>query len=203
RATGSPRGGGRPPPALMDPPPQTGSGPVQAPAQYVRRWDGYGVLRLSRTDPNAPWGPVALDGAGGGLIIGLDKGQALRTETPGFGYVEFPQQDGTVRLHAFLEGLVLTLEFGGHVFLPGDYWLAVVREGAEHFPGRSDMADRRVEILKAGKPLGIRHHYLEIATLSGGSLVAYTAGSPEERRLDFPPLSNLTAERVGYSPINQ
>src|SRR5262249_24919169 len=161
-ATGFTPARGRLPTALMEPPPQIGSGPVQAPAQYVRRWDGYGVLRLSRTDTNAPWGAVALDGAGGGIIIGLDKGQALRTETPGFGYVEFPQQDGTVRLHAFLEGLVLTLEFGGHVFLPGDYWLAVVREGAEYFPGRSDIADRRVEVLNAGKPLGIRHHYLEI-----------------------------------------
>jgi hypothetical protein len=164
-------------------------------ACYVRRWDGYLTLTLSRATSARNWVPNPT------TLAGVDKGEALRTQDPGYGYVEFLASGSVGSLRASLESLSVTLELGDHAFLPGDYWLAVVREGGEYYEDAS--VDRRVEVLRGGKPVGIVHHYLELAQVAGGAIRPYTADGVEARRLDFPPLTNLSAERVGYDPTSQ
>lgn len=160
--------------------------------QYIRRWDGYCVLKLERTSTQPKWRPE--------LVEGYDKSQQLSTANAGYGKVEFPETGDRYNMKLQLERLALTLEIDQHVFLAGDYWLAVVREAADYTPA----VDHRISVLNGGLPLGIRHHYLEIAQLdSSGNLNAYVDGSEQERRLDFPPLTNLTADRIGYDPAGQ
>lgn len=175
----------------------TGTPPQVAgrPPRYIRRWDGYLTLKLTRTTAARNWVPDV------NSLVGVDKGQALRTDTPGYGYVEFPAAGAGKSLRASLEGLIVSLELGAHDLVPGDYWLAVLREGAELYP---DVAiDRRVEVLNGGAPLGVVHHYLELSRVVGGAVVPYTTDGVEQRRLDFPPLTALTADRVGYDSATQ
>lgn len=167
-----------------------------AEVRYVRRWDGRLSIRLTRTGAAAPWVLAT------GSVSGVDRNQTLRYNTPGYGNVEtIAKPGGNSQLAVSLEGLILKLDLDSHTFVPGDYWLAVVRERAAYYAGTS--IDERIRVHNGGKPVGIVHHYLEIARLNGGVLQPYTSGGVEEQRLDFPPLTALTAAHVGYDPAPQ
>jgi len=185
---------------LVDPPPTVGG----AAASFVRRWDGTCQLRLRRDAPGSPWSAVPVVQGDGELVVGWDGSQQLSADLGGYGRAVV--EGGTLTTN--LEALVISLELAGHDFVPGDYWLAVVREEAEHVEGGGGIAavDGRVQVANGGLPLGVRHHYLELGRTGETGLLledAYLPGGPEERRLDFPPLTALTAERVGYDPAGQ
>lgn len=149
--------------------------PAAAPAgrPWVRRWDGYCVLARS-------------SGGAWSFTEGKDKGVSLST---GLG----EEAHGHVALGAGLElnlmSMALALELGSRVFVAGDYWLAAVRE-AVHQPG--DV------LLDGAAPEGIVHHYLWLADVAAGGQVQAFAGDQARRRFEFPPLSDLWAENVGY-----
>lgn len=150
---------------------------------YVRRWDGCCDLRR---------------GAGGwALHQGKDRGVTLTvTAAPdadaGQGEAKFEEPpDGTpLVVKLFLTNLRIVLTLVNRRFVAGDFWLAVVRE---HAP-----AGQRVRSLST-VPLGIVHHYLRLLTVVGG--VAQALSDNEHRRHSFPPLANLTADRVGYDAM--
>jgi hypothetical protein len=90
---------------------------------------------------------------------------------------------------AELEGLLLKLTLDGKKFAVGDYWLATVRE-----------SDASVQPASS-TPLGITHHYLPLARVSGATVLPLN--DEETRRLSFPRLSELTADRIGYNATAQ
>jgi len=62
------------------------------------------------------------------------------------------------------------------------------------------VAADRVQLLST-EPAGIVHHYLRLAQVDSSQLVTILpAGDAGVRRFGFPPLGNLTADRVGYDP---
>ncbi|MDZ7657014.1 MAG: DUF6519 domain-containing protein [Sulfurimicrobium sp.] len=140
---------------------------------WVRRWDGYCVLTRS-------------SGGAWSLKEGMDKGVTLSTglgtEAHGHALV-----DSALELN--LMSMALNLELDSRVHVAGDYWLAAVRE-AVHQPGDT--------LLDAAAPEGIVHHYLWLADLDAGGHVQAFADDQVRRRFEFPPLSDLWAENVGY-----
>jgi len=154
--------------------------PDKADLPYVRRWDGYCVLT----------------GGAGHWSIKMDSG-TLQAKDLGRTFVQLPN-DGTKPTHghftldskltAYLSGLVLTLALDGRSFVAGDYWLAAVREDAP------DAA--RVLPAESG-PIGVTHRYVFLAHVK--DKVVQDLTDEETRRLSFPPLANVTADRIGYS----
>jgi hypothetical protein len=151
---------------------------------FVRRWDGY--IRLERK-ADGSYAPVT---DAGGEIIGRDKtAQLSESADPA------DKSHGAVlpgeAFKVNLESLTLTVELKGKTVVAGDYWLAVVRESI-HVVGTT--------VLEAAEPLGILHHYIKLAELKDdGTLVEWEEGSPEWRRLNFPPLTDVVAGDVGYT----
>lgn len=150
---------------------------------FVRRWDGYVILERSGD------GTYALAVDGDGAVRGVDKGIALRLAADAN-----DDAPGAVILDAAfnvqLDGLELTLNLETQRFVAGDYWLAVVREQI-HVSG--DM------VLEAQPPVGIIHHYVELALVdAAGALIAPPEGSEAWRKLHFPPLTDLDAGDVAY-----
>lgn len=140
------------------------------PKTFVRQWDGY--LHIDLSD--------------GSIIEGRDRGADLTVgelSDPSHGRVVL---EGGV-LHINLELFELALDSNGSTFVPGDYWLAPVREAAH------DSGD---VVLDTEPPRGIRHYYLRLASLDNGGRL-----EPEDdafrRSLSFPPLSDLRALDVG------
>lgn len=138
---------------------------------WVRRWDGYCVLTR--------------DGSGWNLVDGRDRTSTLATTGQ-------PSAQGHVSLNdsvtLTLRTLTLSLELTDRTFVAGDFWLATVREVIH------DTGDK---VLEDAPPLGIVHHYLQLRRVDGtGALVDLT--TDEERRLNFPPLTDLRAGDVGY-----
>ena len=168
-------------------------GTVQA--DYVRRWDGYLTFSMSR-EAGQPWVPDTE------TIEGVEKGQAITLNaTPVPAHVSFSSEGNNAVMDLVLQGLILKLRLNDYNFVRGDYWLAVVRQGAAYY--QAIALDERVRCLNDGLPLGVRHHYLTLAELDGsGNLIVYESGSVKDRQLDFPPLSNLSADRVGYDPTS-
>lgn len=147
--------------------------------EALRRWDGHARLHVSASGQPSS-------------VEGHDRGQALGTAA-GPGQVETVTSAGGRRaLRLTLDRLVLEIELGGRRFVPGDHWLAAVRENAS--------ADARVALHNGGAPLGVRHHLLRLGQWRAGRLVADAPGSAVERQRSFPPLSALEADRIGYDP---
>lgn len=168
-------------------------------AQYVRRWDGYCVINLTSTTTDPIWVPVTE------TLSGEDKDQSLQdAETPGHGNVRFSQDEfDNYLMTLHLEKLILTFHLDASDFLAGDYWLAVVREDAANYSDADPVVDERVKTLNDGATLGIRHHYMKLAEIEAGVIKAVEAGSLEDRRMRFAPLTDLSAEDIGYDPINK
>jgi hypothetical protein len=154
--------------------------PAAATYPYVRRWDGYAILTKG-----ASWA-VKIDS---GALQAKDKGRVFTLlttgTTPTHGHYTIGAQ-----LVAHLSGLKLTLALDAKKFVAGDFWLATVRENAEEA--------QRVQQATT-LPIGIDHHYLKLATVTGAA--APTFDDAATRRLSFPPLADLTADRVGYDPV--
>ncbi len=146
-------------------------------AQYVRRWDGY--CRLTRV--GTVWSAAGKDGAVALTQVSSSTGDDIATH----GDVKF--EAGGVKI--FLNNMILSLALDGRTFLAGDFWQAMVRDNT---------ADGDQVQLYSREPMGIRHHYITLARFQAGAMVG--PDSTAVRRLSFPPLGNLTADRVGYDP---
>jgi hypothetical protein len=148
------------------------SPPTQGDFGLVRRWDG--MCELSR------------DGAGvWSLVSGWDRGSALTAVTTA------PARHGDLRIDSTGKVLVLLQELDLHLplkvtaaqsrtFVPGDYWLATVRE--DDAPG--------TRVLQPTGPVGIVHHYLKLGTYRSNRIDA-------EPNLQFPTLTGLSVSGAG------
>ena len=149
---------------------------VPADAQYIRRWDGY--CRLIRDDG---WTVEGKDGVVDLTLVSPSTADAIATH----GDVKF--ESGQVKI--FLNNMVLALDLDEKQFVAGDYWQAVVRDNTEE--------NDQVQLVSR-LPLGIDHHYVTIARFEGDTMVA--PESAAVRKMSFPALSDLTADKVGYDP---
>ncbi len=170
--------------------------PAKAQYPYVRRWDGYAVLARSG---GGTWSVKVVASA----LQARDKDRVFELlpvgGTPTHGHYTIDTE-----IVAYLSGLKLTLDLEGRKFVAGDYWLAAVREDAENAnrvqqAGEYSETGTAPNIVRHYLPLGVTHHYMVLAQVSATGTVLATADA-ETRRLSFPPLTNLTADRVGYSP---
>jgi len=149
------------------------------PKTYVRQWDGY-------------------------IKVGLDSGALAEGRDRGVDLVEGPVDDdahgrvalssGVLKINLELMELELatTVDGGNAAFVPGDYWLAPVREA------KDESGDYVLGTASIGEsPRGILHHYLFLAELAAnGKLVAQDDAF--SRRMSFPPLTDLHAADVGF-----
>lgn len=85
----------------------------------------------------------------------------------------------------------VTVEFGGHDFIPGDYWLFTTRT-----------VDRSVERLIEAPPRGVRHAYYLLASITRAKVDHTTPESVvvEDLRPRFAPLPELDASRIAFDP---
>ncbi|NTV95893.1 MAG: hypothetical protein HGA75_10845 [Thiobacillus sp.] len=151
---------------------------VDEPKTWVRQWDG--ALRIHLGTGNlAPAAAFPSQDRG----IALQKGP-VASQAPG--RVDF-SATGILRIN--LERLELALATQGRAFVPGDYWLAPVREAQD------ESGDT---VLDAQLPRGVRHHYLYLGAIGlNKKLVAQDDAF--RRRMAFPPLTDVTARDVGFS----
>ncbi len=163
---------------------ETCTTPVGAnePKEYVRQWDGY--LRINLTTQ-------AL-GAGRDRGVPLAAGPVASTS---HGRVNLTA--GLVRIN--LERMELSLETTGKRFVPGDYWLAPVREavhvsGQYVLPAMDDLA-----VPSQGEPpRGVRHHYLLLGEIKLNRKLE-AQDDAFHRRMHFPPLTDLRAADIGLT----
>ncbi|MBL8393185.1 MAG: hypothetical protein JNK99_00340 [Candidatus Accumulibacter sp.] len=144
------------------------------PKAFVRQWDGFATINLGSNT----------------LLGGLDRGTTLSAALAADAHGRVDIAGGT--FSANLELLEIDLAYAGRSFVPGDYWLATVREAVQ---SSGDL------VLDAQPPRGPRHHYLELGRRIGGALLpppGITADA-HRRRLHFPSLANLTAADVAFS----
>jgi len=144
------------------------------PKTFVRQWDGYATVDLTT----------------GVLVAGIDRGAALSTALAALAHGHVEIAGGTLAIN--LELLELSLALAGRRFVPGDYWLATVREAVQ---ASGDL------VLDAAPPAGVRHHYLELGQRLGGVLVPPPGVTADayRRRLAFPPLADLHAADVAFT----
>ncbi|MEK6210039.1 MAG: DUF6519 domain-containing protein [Pseudomonadota bacterium] len=165
---------------------------VAAVYDYVRRWDGYAVLVRSGT--TGPWSIKSISSA----LQAKDKGRGLQSQAT-------PSTHGDYKLGSdfvvYLSGLVLTLALNSKKFVAGDYWLAAVREDAAEAKRVQQVGEYEIGTgtnpPRHYRPLGITHHYLVLARLSGTNIQRDDA---ETRKLSFPRLTDFPADHVGYDP---
>lgn len=144
--------------------------------EFVRRWDGYIDLELN---------------AGTWEILAAVHGDGVPTSSG--------VADGILTL--VFDGMTLTLALENKSFLAGDTWYALLRNRA---PG-----DQQIKVVSE-TPFGVRHHYciLGMVEAEGGKLKVVEDGTinlldgaltaHDRRRLQFPSLTCLGAEDVGY-----
>ncbi|MDD5389870.1 MAG: DUF6519 domain-containing protein [Gallionellaceae bacterium] len=144
---------------------------VNEPKTHVRQWDGTIKIKLDS-----------------GALSGRDRGVALfagAVSNQAQGRANFA--GGVLKLN--LERLELELAVAGKRFVPGDYWLAEVRE-AEDESGDT--------VLSAATPRGVRHHYLFLGEL-GVDKKLVAQDDAFKRRMAFPPLTDIIAADVGFT----
>jgi len=148
---------------------------------YVRRWDGYCVL--IRT--GGVWA-LATDALGDG--IGIDRGVSLRQTLEPVSRLGDVNVGDQLVLNLDRFELTLTLNESGfdRSFVPGDFWLAPVRE--------NDASGDRV--LDGATPHGIEHHYMLLADVDG-NVVTHPKGGVCNRYA-FPTLTNITASGICF-----
>ena len=132
---------------LVDAPYQAPSG--SQPKAFARQWDGWADINLADSTVSGSERGVALaGGANGQVSFDTRSGRALVLD---------------------LEMMTLRLELqaGGasarHAFVPGDHWLACVREAERETletPAGSQLLDRAL-------PAGITHHHMELGRWDG------------------------------------
>lgn len=159
-------------------------GGATEPKAFVRQWDGYATINIAT---NA-------------LVAGMDRGATLSTGVAAQAHGRIDIAAGS--FSAKLELMELTLAYAGRSFVPGDYWLATVREAVQ---ASGDT------VLSAQPPRAPRHHYIELGQRIGGALQpppAPAGSSPQEvaawpdafrRRMHFPPLTDIEAADVQFN----
>jgi hypothetical protein len=159
----------------------TAFSPTPAAYPWVRRWDGYCVLVRAG-------GLWALARDAEGAAVGVDRGVPLRqTGDPVSRLGDVHVDDElTMNLDRLLLRLGLRESGFDRVFVPGDFWLAPVRE---HDDGSAPLLDR-------SPPDGIEHHYMLLADVDG-NLVTQPEGGVCNRYA-FPPLTHLTAAGICF-----
>ncbi|MBI5936918.1 MAG: hypothetical protein HY850_03630 [Betaproteobacteria bacterium] len=149
------------------------------PSTYVRQWDGYIKIKLDSYV----------------IVEGKDRGVDLYKGTvddEAHGRVDLA--GGVLKINLKLMELELTAGSGGtkRAFVPGDYWLAPVRE-AEDESGDIVLGDETA----GAAPRGIWHHYLFLGELAAdGKLVAQD--DAYARRMNFPPLTDIHAADIAF-----
>ncbi len=141
------------------------------PKTFVRQWDGSIRIKLDT-----------------GALSGRDRGVALfagALASQAQGRVQF--SGGSLRIN--LELMELRLDTAGKRFVPGDYWLAEVRE-AEDESGDA--------VLTAGLPRGPRHHYLFLGEIAVNRKLV-VQDDAFKRRMAFPALTDLAAGDIGFT----
>ncbi|WP_419813186.1 DUF6519 domain-containing protein [Bacterioplanoides sp.] len=170
---------------------------------YVRRWDGF--AQLDFVDD------------GWALAAGRDRQQTLAMDIgPGnHGHTTLTEQpDGSVWLTSHLELFNLSLQLnvndaGPNQFVPGDYWLAVVREVDDD--DDPETLNAEVTLMNQGLPVGIQHHYLTLGQaqltmvdgqlqLNPDSLQLLPAIADYAPMYSAPSLSELDATHIRYNP---
>lgn len=137
---------------------------------YVRRWDGYCKLKKS------------------GSTWRIDKAEHRGLDVSGEAGTPIPDGHLSIRLGE----LDLKLECKDKDFIAGDFWLALLRQSKGPL--------KKPEVL-SNEPVGIEHHYLKLGKSHTDSQEDITSLSLDEaRQLSFPPLTDITADRVGYDP---
>ena len=146
------------------------SGDIPANTSLVRRWDGF--CKLTKSGP--AWR----------LDEGFDRGVPLSTgiASDAHGYVA---EGATLGLH--LDAMTLTLKLADHPLLAGDFWQAAVRQA---------IPQEEHELPTDAPPMGIRHHYLTLGTVSGETFTPYRGDAC--KRFEFPPLTDIRAGDVCY-----
>jgi len=148
------------------------------PQDYVRRWDGYCVLKNT--------------GGNWSIEAGFDQSMANFVTSP-----EVSLDAASGALTVGLESILFELSVKDRMLLPGDYWMLPLREREIRAELEKQAADSAYSIpaLLAGKnphglpPHGVTHHYLELANILGGNLLE----NPEaDRKYAFPPLTEMT-----------
>lgn len=151
--------------------------PETPPAGFslVRRWDGACVVE------RAADGTWDLAAGSEGSDRGVPLSAASGSDAPGH-FIP-----GTA-IGINLDAMVLTLDLQNRPAVAGDFWYAPVREAANQ-PGDT--------LLDAAAPIGIVHHYLTLAQVSGGTVTLFPGA--ECRRHEFPPLTDLHAEDICFN----
>ncbi|QSQ22775.1 hypothetical protein JY651_48080 [Pyxidicoccus parkwayensis] len=151
--------------------------PDAATYPFVRRWDGW--CTLTRNTTTGVWTFVS---------GGRDRGALLSTANAQGVHGHVRIENGVLYLELQDLALALTLTGTGitsRTFVPGDYWLAPVRE--------QDAAG--AQVLNAAQPVGILHRYVKLGVITSGVFTP-------ERTLSFPSLSRLTSVSTGDSGAN-
>nr|WP_320010953.1 DUF6519 domain-containing protein [uncultured Desulfobulbus sp.] len=156
------------------------------PKTYVRQWDGYLTIDL-KTLSNPTH-----------ILNGMDRGVPLaQGAAASASHGRVSVSDGILSIN--LERMELHLQTKERQFVPGDYWLATVRESVQ-VSGQYVLPamDGLTEPATGATPCGIRHHYLYLGEI-GINKRLIDQGDAFMRRMSFPPLTNIQAEDIGFS----
>jgi hypothetical protein len=136
----------------------------------IREWDGWCRLEGG----SGAWTVAGGRDAGGPL----GKGASIAT--------------GTLQVQVAAGGFAFTLALDGNTFLPGDYWLALVRTRAPE--------TQRVRVISPA-PVGIGHHYciLGVATAKEYDVLFEQLSAYDLRRLQHPSLTCLNATDIAFA----
>jgi len=152
-----------------------------SPRSFVRQWDGHADINLADA-----------------TVSGRERGTPLSSDAGG--QASFDHSGGlalVLRLELLTLRLQLRTESTDHVFVPGDYWLASVREAQRD---QLEQADGGV-LLDQASPAGITHHYLELGSWNAGqfSAPAGVTDAAWKQALHFRPLTDLQADGMSYA----
>ena len=157
---------------------------------FVRRWDGYCDLKLKHE--RGQW--IIQKFVSEGTSWENDKLRELEAKSPSPGEFLLPITVKDATLEMTLKLNKETRGVGGIVtrtFVAGDCWLARIRSDAP----KND----QVQVLSE-TPVGIVHHYLELADYDNTENKYRISDTDALMRLSFPPLTDLKADRVEYDP---
>lgn len=149
------------------------------PKTLVRQWDGYAEVNVTTA----------------ALVAGRDRGVPLSTGLDVNAHAKVTFNAGHLQIN--LELMELDLALTGQLFVAGDYWLAPVREAVDE-SGDFVLGDSTAGV----PPQGIIHHYLRLGDFVGGVLTHPSDMTADafRRRMNFPPLTDLHADEVAYTP---
>ncbi|THB70776.1 MAG: hypothetical protein D6B28_08595 [Gammaproteobacteria bacterium] len=148
---------------------------------YVRRWDGCCTL----VKAGSSWAIKTNDYPAKDRFAPLKK-----NSNKSHGSVNIAANKATLHL----QDHEMQIELKNKVFVVGDYWQVVVRDG---YDGGIILTDSEDGIA----PQGIEHNYLLIASIaSNGKIKSLT--DEQKRQLNFPSLSNIQARDIAIENLS-